>query len=241
MRSLTGLMVLFGLLAPGCGEGDKRAHDTGHQADASAVAHADDTGGPTVADADGDGVTVEEGDCDDSDGAIYPGASEVLDDDIDQDCDGHDAITCLGDRTDADAEHCGVITGDLLIATDLVTLDGLDSLTHIGGSLSIIGNTATSLSLDNLTHVGGSLQVHSNNALTSLSLSGLTEVGVELRIDFNDSLTSFSLDSLTSIGAALLFWYNKALCQSQVDNLLEELAARGWDGADLYVHSNADC
>jgi hypothetical protein len=194
-----------------------------------------------VADADGDGVTVEEGDCDDSDDTIYPGATEILDDDIDQDCSGHDALTCTGDYAYADAEHCGVITGSLSITTDLMTIDGLDSLTHIGGDLRVVSNTATSFSLDNLTHIGGNLQVHSNNALTSLSLPALTDVGVEFRIGFNDSLTSFSLGSLTNIGAGFLFWYNSALCQSQIDEFIEALRARGWDGVDLYVDYNADC
>ncbi len=184
---------------------------------------------------------MEDGDCDDSDDTIYPGAAEILDDDIDQDCNGHDALTCTGDYTYADAEHCGVITGDLFIGTDRMTIDGLDSLTHIGGNLRVNNNTATSFSLDNLIHIGGSLQIHGNNALTSLSLAGLTDVGVEFRIDSNDSLTSFSLDSLTDIGAALLFWYNSALCQSQVDEFIEGLRAHGWEGGDLYVGYNADC
>jgi hypothetical protein len=41
----------------------------------------------TVVDSDGDGVPDDE-DCDDEDASIYPGASEVWDDGIDQDCDG---------------------------------------------------------------------------------------------------------------------------------------------------------
>ena len=40
-------------------------------------------------------------DCDDTDGSIYPGAPEVPDDGIDQDCDGFDDITCFAD-TDSD-------------------------------------------------------------------------------------------------------------------------------------------
>jgi len=37
-----------------------------------------------------DGFTEEEGDCDDADDTVYPGATEVADDGKDQDCDGSD-------------------------------------------------------------------------------------------------------------------------------------------------------
>jgi len=41
-------------------------------------------------DNDTDGYTMNEGDCDDTDDSIYPGAEEVCGDGIDQDCDGED-------------------------------------------------------------------------------------------------------------------------------------------------------
>jgi hypothetical protein len=52
-------------------------------------------GGLFVVDNDGDGVEAEQ-DCDDSDPNVYPGADEVWDDGIDQDCDG------VADVEDAD-------------------------------------------------------------------------------------------------------------------------------------------
>ena len=38
-------------------------------------------------DNDNDGVTIAQGDCDDSNGAVHPGATEVCDG-VDNDCDG---------------------------------------------------------------------------------------------------------------------------------------------------------
>ncbi|RJP92484.1 MAG: hypothetical protein C4518_06900 [Desulfobacteraceae bacterium] len=42
-------------------------------------------------DDDGDGYSENQGDCNDSDAAIHPGAEEICGDQIDQDCDGLDA------------------------------------------------------------------------------------------------------------------------------------------------------
>ncbi|WP_373498640.1 MopE-related protein [Desulfococcus sp.] len=55
-------------------------------------------------DADGDGYTVGQGDCNDANASVNPGAVETCDDNIDNDCDG--LIDCLDDSCDA---FCGGI------------------------------------------------------------------------------------------------------------------------------------
>ena len=63
----------------------------------------DDTDGPVPTDpsvevdADGDGFTVDEGDCDDSVAIINPAAADVVGDGFDQNCDGADGIDADGD------------------------------------------------------------------------------------------------------------------------------------------------
>jgi hypothetical protein len=73
MTSLT--LPLFALLTMGCS--DAGGGETGAARTAGA-------------DADADGVTTEDGDCDDGDSRVYPGAAEVWYDGIDQDCDAND-------------------------------------------------------------------------------------------------------------------------------------------------------
>lgn len=75
---------------------------------AACLARPDDSGAPgpsgrdsdsgaSVGDADGDGYTAGEGDCDDGDAAIHPGAEDTVGDGGDQDCDGIDGVDADGD------------------------------------------------------------------------------------------------------------------------------------------------
>ena len=65
----------------------------------------DDTGGstelPCESDCDHDGYSTEEGDCDDADDTVSPGATEIPYDGLDQDCDGADLTDVDGDGWDA--------------------------------------------------------------------------------------------------------------------------------------------
>ena len=77
-------------------------------------------------DADGDGYTEDGGDCDDTDASVYPGATEVCDNDLDDDCDGVD-LWCLASGSvsvAADPTLQSATNYDHGTATVLTDLDG---------------------------------------------------------------------------------------------------------------------
>ena len=58
---------------------------------------------PVISDIDNDGYTVAQGDCNDADSSINPGAIDLCGDGIDQDCNGSD-LACLPVNTDSDGD-----------------------------------------------------------------------------------------------------------------------------------------
>ncbi len=76
-------------------------------------------------DEDGDGVSVEDGDCDDADAGIYPGADDPCGDGIDQDCDGVD-------------DACEAVTVSLAEAD--ARFVGEDEKEEAGGGLAFAGD-----------------------------------------------------------------------------------------------------
>lgn len=80
-------------------------------------------GGPWLdyVDADGDGhlgATCAGADCDDADPSIYPGATEIFDDGIDQDCDGADSVTPADDTGDDTGDDTAVPGDDTSAPAD---------------------------------------------------------------------------------------------------------------------------
>ncbi len=99
----------FGYMLGGAGDMDGAGHP-----EIVVPAHKGSLGGAGVGnvfvfyaddwfDDDGDGYAEDDGDCDDADAAVHPGAPEIPYDGIDQDCDGVDLLDADGDGYDSDA------------------------------------------------------------------------------------------------------------------------------------------
>lgn len=78
--------LLAALLAGCAGETEYTPHPSGGEESAEG-SNNQDTGLTTTTDADGDGWTVEDGDCDDQDLNVYPGAEEIFYDGVVYNCD----------------------------------------------------------------------------------------------------------------------------------------------------------
>jgi hypothetical protein len=111
------------------GDGD------GHGSDVELLAEDGDCAGA------GEVLPADGGDCDDGDADVWPGAPELLDDGIDQDCNGVDSILC-GEDLDGDgyggsgvAEHVDAdCTDDVGQADNFDDCDDLDDRIHPGAS-----------------------------------------------------------------------------------------------------------
>ncbi|MCO4771438.1 MAG: putative metal-binding motif-containing protein [Deltaproteobacteria bacterium] len=104
MVRLALLLFLTALLGTGCLAWSPDGTDGGADDDDDIVDDDDDATDPPV-DADGDGVSVADGDCDDTNPGVFPGAEELCNE-VDDDCDGDvdDGVPLDAFRPDADGD-----------------------------------------------------------------------------------------------------------------------------------------
>ncbi len=76
-----------------------------------------------ISDIDGDGIDENEGDCNDNNASVYPGAKEVCGDGIDQDCSGSDLACPVSDDLIREAEE-GALFGAFEIGNDAAASGG---------------------------------------------------------------------------------------------------------------------
>ena len=120
------------------------------------------------------------------------------------------------------ATGCDRILGYLRVASGsgITTLDGLASITSIGGDLLIYSEVLTNVDgLASVTGVGGIISIVDNTALTNIDgLSSIASVGEFLTIQGNNALTNVDgLANLSALGGGLVIFGNAAL--TNIDGL----------------------
>ena len=178
----TGVALLFALATiAACGPSNKSS-------DSSAGS---DTAAP---DADGDGALAAD-DCDDQDASRYPGAAEICDGGVDNDCDDTTDDPSTGsagfvEAGGAIADLTDSLTGDLsIIAPGTLYLCGgawTAQLTVAADDVRVVGSGASDTTLD-----GGQL----GSVIAAVGVSGLSIEGVTLSGGYADSGGGLSLSA----------------------------------------------
>ncbi|MBX2797904.1 MAG: hypothetical protein KTR31_09555 [Myxococcales bacterium] len=182
-------------------------------------------------DVDGDGFTPDEGDCDDADPNLSPTATDIVGDDIDQNCDGidgtdvdadgyaslasggddcddHDPEVYPGQGPDCLDDRLGTYFGDLTFLSEDMMDAFCSTYDVVFGDARIAGSGITSLEgLACLRRVAGSMKLQNGTRVTDAVLPNLEEVGSHLEFD-GTALASVELPALEHVGGGLWITLN---------------------------------
>lgn len=173
------------MIKPGAAEvpGNGKDDDCNGLADETVQTVATDAGPQMVvvpststADMDGDGVTIADGDCDDTEPTVHKGAAEVCGDGFDNDCDG---------VADSGKDAMGVQTCTPFDATpDKLALDPLSfNADHTPVITFKAGDTKTPMdSMGVIQHMGEGMFLHAGPSLFSVTVPVTNGLNLDLRI-----------------------------------------------------------
>ena len=164
---------------------------------------------PLDVDDDGDGFTENEGDCDDANDAVYPGAADDTQDGLDNDCDG-----------DVDEDYSDPATAavDLLIAGDLVINEVLQNpCGEYTTTCAVVDGDGEWFEIYNATNI----DVDLNGLVISDADSDSFTVSSSLIIPANGFLVfGINANSATNGGVAVDFEYSGMTLGNGVDELI---------------------
>lgn len=227
-------MMLFFFSLLGCGDKPTpiNDNDTAVEDTASVEPSTEPSTEPQGTDEDGDGFTVEDGDCDDSNPWINPARDEETDDMVDNDCDG---------RID---EQWSGVTVSVLKQGETSSLLRLNQIGNVESEISLT-NDCMPTYLDHNLSTGGYVISHANTALASVSETGDCTVLADFSEDDNTELLGVvSLpngDAMASRGSELIQVSASGAVTSVVSwdaNLMDETGATN-PNFQLYVWSIA--
>jgi hypothetical protein len=136
----------------------------------------------------------------------------------------------------------GTWEGNYTIST-LADLEAFRGYSSITGNLFFDQSYLTNLDgLSSLTSIGGNLEIYDNDALTNLDgLSNLTSIGGKLHIDDNDALITLNMDSLNFVFANFQISRNIELCSYLAEDLRDQVMAGGGIGGSIEIADNKNC